>query len=494
MTDIDDSFDAASRWWPVTGNTAKRINHSVVQAPAREWRRRFTWRLTATDIFTILTVCSASLLLMPTITRPATLEMAMVFVLWTTLLALYRTRSLQRIGAGSMEYKRVIDATAVAAGWTAMVVLATGTFEARWILMVVFPTGLAALLMERWLWRRWLNRQSITSGRYLSQVVVVGRDSDIQYVTKRLAQHSGSAYKVVGAVFDEDAVPGHGASYPQRAGLGVLESVVASTGADAVIIAGGLRAGNEAIRDLGWRLEPTRTQVILVSSLTNVAGPRIRMRPVEGLPLMHVDLPNFDGGHHVVKRSMDILLSGLALLALTPVYVLLALIVKKDSKGPAFFVQQRVGRSGEFFKMYKFRSMVDDAEAQRANLENQNEGSEHLFKMKDDPRVTKPGRWMRKYSLDELPQLFNVLKGDMSLVGPRPPLASEVARYEGSTERRLYIKPGVTGLWQTRGRSDLPMDESIRLDLYYVENWSVTGDIMIMWQTLKVMIKPEGAY
>lgn len=494
MTDINETFDAASRWWPVAGNTARRTNSSVVLAPAREWRRRFTWRLTATDVCTIFVVCACSLLLMPATSRPVTLEIAMVFVLWITLLALYRTRSLQRIGAGSMEYKRVIDATAVAAGWTSMIILLAGSFEARWILMITFPTGLAALLVERWLWRHWLNRQSVASGRYLSQVVVVGRDPDIQYVTKRLAQHSGSAYKVVGAVYDEDAVPGHGAAYPQRAGLNVLESVVASTGADAVIIAGSLRTGNAAIRDLGWRLEPTRTQVILVSSLTNVAGPRIRIRPVEGLPLMHVDLPNFDGGHHVIKRTMDIVLSALALLALTPLYLLLALIVKRDSKGSAFFIQQRVGRSGEFFKMYKFRSMVADAEVQREKLESLNEGPEHLFKMKDDPRVTKSGRWMRKYSLDELPQLFNVLKGDMSLVGPRPPLASEVARYEGATERRLYIKPGVTGLWQTRGRSDLPMDESIRLDLYYVENWSVTGDIMIMWQTLKVMIKPEGAY
>lgn len=494
MTDINDSFDAASRWWPVSRSATARGSSPVAEAPAREWRRRFTWRLIVTDVATISAVCTVSLMLVPAIIWTDVLKLTLIFVLWTALLALYRTRSLQRIGAGSMEYKRVIDATAICAGWSAVLILVTGTMDARWMVIAVFPAGLAALLSERWLWRRWLNRQSQVSGHYLSQVVVVGQSEDIQYVTKRLAQHSGSAYKVVGAVYDADVVPGHAAPYPQRAGLNVLENVVASTGADAVIVAGGLRDGNEAIRNLGWRLEPTRTQVILVSSLTNVAGPRIRMRPVEGLPLMHVDLPNFDGGHHVVKRAMDIVLSGLALLVLLPVFLVLALIVKKDSAGPAFFAQQRVGRSGEFFKMYKFRSMVVDAEARLEELQDLNDGSEHLFKIKNDPRVTKPGRWLRRYSLDELPQLFNVLKGDMSLVGPRPPLASEVAQYEGVTERRLYIKPGVTGLWQTRGRSDLPMDESIRLDLYYVENWSVTGDIMIMWQTLKVMIKPEGAY
>ena len=442
----------------------------------------------------ILVVCSAGALTLPDRNSSTTIEVVDVAIFWMVLLALYRTRSPQRIGAGSMEYKRVVDATVVTAGWTAMAIVVTGSLHARWMVIVVFPVGLAALLSARWLWRRWLTRQSSESGHYLSRVVVVGRSPDIRYVTERLSQHSGAAYKVVGAVYDEDVVPGHGAPYPQRAGLTTLENVVASTGADAVIVAGSLREGSEAVKNLGWRLEESRTQIILVSSLTNVAGPRIRMRPVEGLPLMHVDLPNFDGGHHVVKRMMDIILSAVALIVLLPAFAVLAIIVKKDSRGPVFFAQQRVGRSGEPFKMYKFRSMVVDAEARLEALRDQNEGAGHLFKLKNDPRVTNVGRWMRKYSLDELPQLLNVLKGDMSLVGPRPPLASEVAQYEKETVRRLYIKPGVTGLWQTRGRNDLPMDESIRLDLYYVENWSVTGDIMIMWRTVKVMIKPEGAY
>ncbi|MFF5793523.1 sugar transferase [Paeniglutamicibacter sp. NPDC012692] len=494
MTDINDSFDAASRWWPVRSNSQARTADTTVHAPAREWRRRFTWRLAATDSAVILVVCSAGALTLPDRNSSTTIEVVDVAIFWMILLALYRTRSPQRIGAGSMEYKRVVDATVVTAGWTAMAIVVTGSLHARWMVIIVFPVGLAALLSARWLWRRWLTRQSSESGHYLSRVVVVGRSPDIRYVTERLSQHSGAAYKVVGAVYDEDVVPGHGAPYPQRAGLTTLENVVASTGADAVIVAGSLREGSEAVKNLGWRLEESRTQIILVSSLTNVAGPRIRMRPVEGLPLMHVDLPNFDGGHHVVKRMMDIILSAVALIVLLPAFAVLAIIVKKDSRGPVFFAQQRVGRSGEPFKMYKFRSMVVDAEARLEALRDQNEGAGHLFKLKNDPRVTNVGRWMRKYSLDELPQLLNVLKGDMSLVGPRPPLASEVAQYEKETVRRLYIKPGVTGLWQTRGRNDLPMDESIRLDLYYVENWSVTGDIMIMWRTVKVMIKPEGAY
>ncbi|PQZ91077.1 polyprenyl glycosylphosphotransferase [Arthrobacter sp. MYb227] len=496
MTEINDpfEFETNTNWLPVRSTTRGQRKTTAVEFPAREWRRRFTWRLIATDVAIIVTVCLSALFLAQESSRTLMFEALGVSLFWIVLLALYRTRSLQRIGVGAMEYKRVVDATAVAAGWTAILVVFTGSFQVRWMLVVVFPVGLAALLLARWLWRGWLNRQSMKSGHYLSRVVVVGQKTDIDYVTNRLAQHSGPAYKVVGVVFDEATVSGTNASYPQRAGLATLESVVAGTGADAVIVAGSLREGNQAIRNLGWRLEESRTQIILVSSLTNVAGPRIRMRPVEGLPLMHVDLPNFEGGHHVIKRGMDVVLSAVALIALSPVFVVLALIVKQDSTGQAFFSQQRVGRDGELFKMYKFRSMVVDAEAQLEELRELNEGHGHLFKMKEDPRITTSGRWLRKYSLDELPQLYNVFKGDMSLVGPRPPLASEVAQYEGPTQRRLYIKPGVTGLWQTRGRSELPMDESIRLDLYYVENWSVTGDLMIMWRTLKIMIKPEGAY
>lgn len=494
MSNINESFDAASHWWPVRTKVRDRTDAFPVEAPARAWRRRFTWRLTATDIATIVSVSAIGSMFFPGGSNNGNLEICAAALFWMLLLSLYRTRSLQRIGAGAMEYKRVVDATAVAAGWTAMALILTNSLENRWILMAVYPIGLLVLLVERWLWRQWLTRQSSKSGHYLSHVVVVGQIPDLRYVTERLAQHSGAAYKVVGAVYDEEMVPGLGAPYVQRAGLANLENVVASTGADAVIVAGSLRAGNEEIRKLGWRLEESRTQIILVSSLTNVAGPRISMRPVEGLPLMHVDLPNFDGGHHVVKRAMDVILSFTALVLLAPVLVALAIIVRKDSVGPALFSQFRVGRSGEPFKMYKFRSMVVDAENKLESLQGQNDGHGYLFKHKADPRVTGAGKWMRKYSLDELPQLINVLKGDMSLVGPRPPLASEVAQYEGATERRLYIKPGVTGLWQTRGRSDLPMDESIRLDLYYVENWSVTWDLMIMWRTVKVMIKPEGAY
>jgi exopolysaccharide biosynthesis polyprenyl glycosylphosphotransferase len=326
----------------------------------------------------------------------------------------------------------------------------------------------------------------------------VGRRRDVEYVAAQLARKSGAAYEVVGVVLEckgqESALQVGNRLVPAVCGLGKVEDFVLHTGADAVIVAGHLRKGTTYIRELGWRLERTSTELVLASSLTNVAGPRIRMRPVEGLPLMHVEMPQFTGGRHVAKRAMDICLSSAALLALGPLFLILAVLIRLDSPGPVFFSQDRAGRGSTLFRMYKFRSMVTTAEADLQKLTQLSEGNGVLFKMKNDPRVTGVGRWMRKYSLDELPQFYNVLRGDMSLVGPRPPLPSEVSSYNGHTYRRLFIKPGLTGLWQVSGRSDLDWDESIRLDLYYVENWSVAGDLILLWRTFKVVLMPVGAY
>jgi lipopolysaccharide/colanic/teichoic acid biosynthesis glycosyltransferase len=235
-------------------------------------------------------------------------------------------------------------------------------------------------------------------------------------------------------------------------------------------VAGQPDEGGEFVRQLGWDLEGTPAELVLSSRLTDVAGPRIHFRPVDGLPLIHVETPTFEGGKHILKRSVDIALSTLALVVLMPFMLVVGLIVRLDSPGPALFRQRRCGRNGDTFEMLKFRSMVETAEDDLAGLLDRNEGHGALFK------------------------LWNVLVGDMSIVGPRPPLVTEVAEYEGSVHRRLFIKPGMTGLWQISGRSDLSWEESVRLDLYYVENWSLTGDLMIMWRTAKAVVNPKGAY
>jgi exopolysaccharide biosynthesis polyprenyl glycosylphosphotransferase len=209
---------------------------------------------------------------------------------------------------------------------------------------------------------------------------------------------------------------------------------------------------------------------------------------------VQVKIPEFEGGVHAIKRGMDVVLSLLALVPIALIAPFVAIAIKLDSRGPVLFHQLRVGRDGRQFWMLKFRTMVADAEMRRGELLAEDEGAGPLFKVKSDPRVTRVGAVLRRFSIDELPQFFNVLRGDMSIVGPRPPLPAEVTSYDGTVSRRLYIKPGITGLWQISGRSDLSWDDSVRLDLRYVENWSIATDLMIMWRTAHVMIAPKGAY
>lgn len=415
-------------------------------------------------------------------------------VFWAAMLELRRTRDRRVLGSGAKEYRAVVEASALAGGFIAATAVVLDLTGFREFILFALPCGTLMLLASRWSARRWLFAQA-DSGRALSNVIVVGEPADISYVMRQLHNHAGPSYKVVGVASTVEASSeAIGEGIPRVVGLRYLEDLIPNVGADAVVVAGQIDGGSSALKELCWKLEQSRTEIIMASTLTNVAGPRINIRPVDGLPLMHVDLPNFSGGHHLVKRAVDIVLSSLALLILAPILLVLVMLIKWDSKGPAIFSQQRVGVNGQPFTMYKFRSMVTNAEEILRELRQQNEGSGLLFKMKDDPRVTKVGRWIRKFSLDELPQIYNVLRGDMSLVGPRPPLPVEVEEYEGHVGRRLYIKPGLTGLWQVSGRSDLDWEEGVRLDLYYVENWSLTGDIMIMWRTLKVMLKPVGAY
>jgi exopolysaccharide biosynthesis polyprenyl glycosylphosphotransferase len=467
------------------------------------WRRRYQQSLRVTDtLLILLVVLVCGRLFTGTALEDEGLKITFGLILgcaggWLSAMYLFRTRDPRLIGVGAAEYKKVLHAGTATFGALAVSVVVLDIEHFRRFLVLTFAAGVVLLVASRWLWRLWLNEQR-RYGHFLSKVVVVGRRHDVDYVAGQLARKSGPVYDVVGAVLEckgsHSSIRVGDKLVPAVCGLGNVEDFVVHTGADAVIVAGHLRKGTRYIRELGWRLERTSTELVLASSLTNVAGPRIRMRPVEGLPLMHVELPQFTGGRHVIKRAMDICLSALALLALAPLFLLLAVLIRLDSPGPVFFAQDRAGRGSELFRMYKFRSMVTSAEADLEKLRQLNEGNGVLFKIKDDPRVTDVGRWIRKYSLDELPQFYNVLKGDMSLVGPRPPLPSEVSSYHGHAHRRLFIKPGLTGLWQISGRSDLDWDESIRLDLYYVENWSVTGDLLVMWRTFKVVFRPVGAY
>jgi exopolysaccharide biosynthesis polyprenyl glycosylphosphotransferase len=261
-----------------------------------------------------------------------------------------------------------------------------------------------------------------------------------------------------------------------------------------VAVTGSAELTARRLRRLGWQMEGTGIDLVLAPALTDVAGPRIHTRPVAGLPLIHVESPEFRGAKKALKGLIDRLASFLVIMALSPLFLFIAIAIKLDSKGPVIFRQTRVGQGGKEFDVFKFRSMVVDAHAMLEGLSEHSESDGLMFKMRRDPRVTRVGRVIRKWSLDELPQVFNVVLGHMSLVGPRPPLPTEVAWYDQDVARRLLVKPGMTGLWQVSGRSDLSWEDGIRLDLYYVENWSLAADVAILWKTIGAVLQRRGAY
>jgi exopolysaccharide biosynthesis polyprenyl glycosylphosphotransferase len=481
---------------PIFASTARPLR--------RTWARRYRARLRITDFAVTSTSVLAALVIGNRIApvefpaNAATLNVAIalaVLLFWSIGLSAFRTRDLTIVGLGPDEYRRVAHASTTVFGLAAILFLVGNVEAPRWFLIVTLPLGVTGLVTSRWLWRKWLHAQRL-DGHALSRVVVVGRRHDVARVASQLARHSGDVYSVVGAVVDGNSATS--APIPELPAIGYdlaqTTTFAASVGADAIIVAGQPDSESEFIRDLAWDLEGKSMALILATSLANVTGPRIRFRPVDGLPMLHVEIPQFEGGKHVLKRAFDLVGAAAAIILLAPVAAVIALTVRADSAGSAIFRQERVGRSGKTFVMLKFRSMVVDAVDLLPGLKHRNQGNGVLFKIRDDPRVTRVGRILRKYSLDELPQLWNVLMGNMSLVGPRPPLPEEVLEYHDHVHRRLYIRPGLTGMWQINGRSTLSWEDSVRLDLYYVENWSLVGDLMIIWRTVKMLVRPVGAY
>ena len=271
--------------------------------------------------------------------------------------------------------------------------------------------------------------------------------------------------------------------------------VVERCGVEAVAVASNPEMNGQALRRLGWSLEQQDVDLLISPGIVEVAGPRLTMRPAAGVPMLHVERPVSSGLRYGIKLLADRLVALLLILLASPVLIGIAVMVRRDSSGPALFTQSRVGEGGRTFRMIKFRTMVVDAEARLAELApGEDDGNGILFKMRTDPRVTRVGAVLRRFSLDELPQLFNVLRGEMSLVGPRPPLPSEVDTYESDAVRRLRVRPGMTGLWQVSGRSDLSWGDSVRLDLWYVDNWSLALDAQILFRTANAVFQGRGAY
>ncbi|WP_174775082.1 sugar transferase [Cryobacterium algoricola] len=416
---------------------------------------------------------------------------------WMTILGVYGSRGYRVLGTGPDEYKLIANSSLRLFGLLAIVAYLFHIDVARGYILIAFPMGIVVLIFSRWMWRQWLVVQRLR-GSFTSRVLLVGSRESASRINRELVRLPGAGYLVVGACVPHGRI-GETLADTLVPVLGDMESVqiaLDQVHADTVVVTGGAELSPIRMRELSWSLEPGKHHLVVVPSLTDIGGPRIHNRPVSGLPLIHVETPRYEGRTLFTKRAFDVLASGLLLVALSPMLVLIAMSVKFDSSGSVIFRQVRIGINGEHFEMYKFRSMVNDAEDQLAEVRGRqdNEGNSVLFKMKVDPRVTRVGRFIRRFSLDELPQLFNVFIGSMSLVGPRPPLETEVEQYESHVHRRFLVKPGITGLWQTSGRSNLSWEETVRLDLYYVENWSIAGDLVILWRTARAVIAREGAY
>jgi exopolysaccharide biosynthesis polyprenyl glycosylphosphotransferase len=415
-------------------------------------------------------------------------------VVWPVLLHATGAHAERVFGTGSDEYRAVGRAGFLLLAVAGFVSYAAGLNLSRALVVVAVPALTLVTLLGRFA-ARCVLRGLRAQGRCTKRVVVVGRGTAALELVDRLRREHFAGLEVVAACVtpdDRDRVA-RTAGVP----VGGLDDVVTFAGrfgADTIAVTSASETASHYLRSLSWQLEGTGIELLVAPGLIEVAGPRLHIRPFEGLPLLSVEQPRFEGWQRVVKGGLDRAAAALALVLLAPALLAIAVAVKVTSPGPVLYRQERVGVNGQAFTMLKFRSMVVDADRQVDALTAQNISDGLLFKMRVDPRVTPIGRVLRRLSLDELPQLLNVLGGSMSLVGPRPPLPGEVARYDTSVSRRLLVKPGLTGLWQISGRSDLPWEESVRLDLRYVENWSLAMDLLILVKTVRAVVSSSGAY
>lgn len=416
-------------------------------------------------------------------------------LVWWLMLSAFHTYRQRLLGSGTEEYQRVFQATFLVFGTLAIASYLLKAQVARGYFLAVLPIGLVGLFLWRWLARKRLIRLR-RGGELTNRVVILGGARTAADMARELRRRRDLGMQVVGACVA--GVPEgstlRGTSVPVLGDVNSLPAIMTELLADTVVITGSPDISAAEIKELSWRLDPVGTQVVLAPSIVDVAGPRVHLRPVDGLSLVEIEIPRFDGSKQVLKRIFDIVVSTVLILLLLPVWIVVPILIWFDDRGPIFFRQIRVGLNGEEFAIWKFRSMRINADAELAALlAAQGTSDKPLFKVDHDPRITRLGAFLRKSSIDELPQLFNVFDGTMSLVGPRPQVPSEVALYDNAAARRLFVKPGVTGLWQVSGRSNLTWEEAVRFDLFYVENWSITGDIQILFRTVKVVFAREGA-
>ena len=475
------------------------------------WQQRYGTWLAASDVIVVSGVVAAAHILRFGNVRSGSLwagsasvaysvVSVLIVLAWALVLAIYHTRAQQVVGAGPEEFRRVWTATLWVFGVIAVVSTLFKFEIARGYLAIAFPLGLLALSVNRHLARMYVSAQR-RRGRFMTAVLAVGEPISATVLAQSLTRRPSDGYTVVGVCIpgvpqkrENIVVPGLGPVrvFPYD---GDIRHAIAASQADTVALTSAAELGPEGIRDLSWQLEKLGVDLVVSPGIADVAGPRLTVRPVGDLPLIHVDKPRYEGAKQFQKRAFDICFSMLALLAASPVMIVAAVAVKVTSRGPVFYRAERIGQDSVPFRMVKFRTMVVDADRRLAEVAELNDSAGGvLFKIRSDPRVTPVGRHLRRYSIDELPQFINVLLGEMSVVGPRPPLRSEVETYDHRVRRRLLVRPGITGLWQVSGRSDLAWEDSVRLDLSYVENWSMLSDLAIAAKTVGAICGGSGAY
>ncbi|WP_214103440.1 sugar transferase [Acrocarpospora catenulata] len=476
--------------------SAMGAHQSAVRTSPSIWTRTYARVLLAGDLACAMIACETVIGVrlwlgawIPKYEAFLGLSLALAWPVAMAIAGAYRKRV---HGEGTEEFRSVFTGGMGLTASVAIGAYATQTTIARSFVMAMFPLALMLTLYFRYRMRKHLHRRR-SDGHYVRHVVAVGHREAVLDLVMQFRRQPHHGMRIVAAclptesTIDVDGVPVLG-------DFTNVDEVVLKTDADSVAILACPELDGSALRRMAWSLETSKTDLFVAPALMDVAGPRISIRPVAGMPLLHVEHPEFEGTKQIMKNLFDkVLASAVLLVAAIPMLVI-AVLIRTTSEGPALFRQSRVGRGGQEFQVLKFRTMVRNAEQLKTRLHDDNEFDGVLFKMRNDPRVTRVGGVLRRFSLDELPQLLNVLRGDMSLVGPRPPLPEEVAQYGEDVRRRLVVKPGMTGLWQVSGRSDLSWEESVRLDLRYVENWSLILDLQILWKTWSAVRSGEGAY
>lgn len=406
-------------------------------------------------------------------------------VFWLLVLIFMGAYDRRSLFVGLTEYSRVVLSAIVVLAVVSTVSFLFKFDTSRAYVLVTIPVGMLGLLLERWIWRRVLLARR-TRGIGLAPTVVVGDDEERASLIDAMAERPWAGYRTIAELPRPD-------TERWSAWFGQLADTLSGTGATAIALAGSSASDAAFVRELSWRIEGEGVDLLVGAGMGTTTGPRVTLRVASGLPLLHLDEVALRNTQRVAKRTLDLVGSILGIIILSPVLLAIGIAVLVSSGPPVFFRQQRAGRDQHVFRMWKFRTMVNGADDQREELRIAMGSQGPVFKADDDPRVTRVGRFLRRWSLDELPQLFNVVVGQMSLVGPRPHPLDDVERYGTRDRRRLIAKPGMTGLWQVAGRSDLSWDASIELDLLYIENWTFLGDVVILARTAQAVLQGSGA-